>query len=139
MSLPYPATAQVQEPDVDQRILFDKPLGVHQRTAHGNTNRFEVMEAAMLEALWYASRGEEGLSASIGFAPARLDGVAFDKLPSGASAFRARSKLYVGRFGNHVTLFLLVLAINSERGVSGSNVADHNTSTSKKQSLTCVN
>src|SRR6266849_720973 len=101
MSFSNAATTEIQEPDIDERVLLDKSPGVHQSAADRNAGRFKVVETTMLKAFWYTRLADESISASLGLASARLDDVAFDKLPSGVSAMRARSKPYLCRIRNH--------------------------------------
>jgi uncharacterized MAPEG superfamily protein len=93
MSLPYSASSKEQKANIHERVLFDKPSGIHLRAADRDANWFEVIEAAVFESLWNAGGCQESFSASGALAAAGFYTVAFYKLPSSASTIGARRKL----------------------------------------------
>jgi hypothetical protein len=84
MCFPDAAPAQVQDPDVDERVFLDKSLRVVQRSANRDACRLEVVKAAVLESLGYASGGEKNIGTGFGLAAAGPRAFAVDKLPSAA-------------------------------------------------------
>jgi hypothetical protein len=80
------------------------------RSAYGNTDRFKIIKGAVFEPFWDASGGKEYFCASADLAIARLDAVAFDKLPSRAPTIWARGELYVCRLRNHSHLSVFRIA-----------------------------